>query len=316
MLNLRYNADIRTLLAVALYFIVLSISFILPWGNWWQITGLVIANCFMSFVCAVIIHNTIHCPMFKSKTANKIMQIVLSLTWGHPISAFVPGHNFSHHMHTNTEKDTINTNKLRFKINFFNQLLFAVMVIPDILASETKFIAKIKDKQTAWLKQYYLEFAIFLIASAALLIYDWQKFLLFFMLPHLYAVWGLVSVNFFQHDGTIESDPYNHSRNFVSRGFNALFFNNGFHGMHHMRPELHWSLLPEYHDKYLKPYNHPNLNQANLFSYLIKTCIWPAKRIDYLGNPLKLTPKHKEEHLWLNDLDLSKNKLHLGAVDN
>lgn len=316
MLNLRYNADIRTLLAVAVYFAVLTISFVLPFNNWWQTGALIAANCFLSFLCAVSIHNTVHSPMFKSRTMNRIMQVILSLTWGHPISAFVPGHNFSHHMHTNTEKDTINTNKLRFGINFFNQFFFAMKVVPDIMTSESKFIAKIKETHPTWYQQYMIEMAVFLITSGALLFLDWQKFLMFFMVPHLYAVWGLLGTNFFQHDGVDVSHPYNHSRNFVSKGFNAIFFNNGFHGMHHMRPDLHWSLLPEYHEKYLKPYIHPNLDQKNLFSYLVKTHIWPAKRIDYLGNPIKLTPKQKEEHLWLKDLDLTKNKLHLGAVDS
>src|SRR5260221_14739034 len=95
---LRYKADIRTLITVAIYFAVA----ITPWFLWeemsrFQVSLWVVANCLMSFICATIVHNTIHAPIFKSRQLNKIFQVVLSFTYGHSTSAYVPGHNFSHH---------------------------------------------------------------------------------------------------------------------------------------------------------------------------------------------------------------------------
>jgi hypothetical protein len=92
-------------------------------------------------------------------------------------------------------------------------------------------------------------------------------------------------VNFVQHDGCDEDHPYNHSRNFVGRWFNWLTFNNGFHGMHHVQPGLHWSLLAKAHAERLHPFIHPALEQRSLALYLLRTFILPGKRVKYTGEP-------------------------------
>ncbi len=55
-------------------------------------------------------------------------------------------------------------------------------------------------------------------------------FLVFVMLPHQYAAWGIMGINFVQHDGCDGEHPYNHSRNFKGAVVNWFTFNNGFHG--------------------------------------------------------------------------------------
>ena len=81
----------------------------------------------------------------------------------------------------------------------------------------------------------------------ALLISDWRRTLLFALFPWGVAMAALVSVNLLQHDGCDVDSELGHSRNFVSSFENWLFFNNGFHTMHHLSPGLHWSQLGEQH---------------------------------------------------------------------
>jgi hypothetical protein len=76
-----------------------------------------------------------------------------------------------------------------------------------------------------------------------------------------------------------------------------------------MKPNLHWSLYPSYHEKNLRPFVHPELDRNSLLTYLIRTHIYPAKRIDYLGNPLVLTPAVVDED-WVKDI-----KVHDHATD-
>ena len=108
-----------------------------------------------SFIGATVVHNTMHCRMFKERWANKLWQLLLTLTYGHPVSSYVPGHNLrymqpcsthtmwvllsmvclgmlmtspvcSHHMHTQLEDDLMRTSKVRFRWHFLNGLLFQV----------------------------------------------------------------------------------------------------------------------------------------------------------------------------------------------
>jgi fatty acid desaturase len=113
---------------------------------------------------------------------------------------------------------------------------------------------------------------------------------MFVWIPHLWANWGIVSINFIQHDGCDEAHPVNHSRTFIGPLINWLTFNNGYHTIHHMEPGLHWSLLPAEHAKRIRPSLHPNLEQTSMPVYLFKSFVWPARRLRYDGMPYLLPP--------------------------
>ncbi len=302
---LHYKADIRTLATVALYFVVAAASWIL-WDRLSSsvpaIIALVVANALLSFFCAVIVHNTIHRPIFKSRAWNRLMQVALTFTYGHPVSAYVPGHNFSHHKYTQREGDAIRTTKMAFRLNLLNQLLFLPLLSGDILKGEIRFAKKMRRENPRWFRQYLLEMASVMGVKIVLFVVNWKCALLFVILPHYYAAWGIVGTNYFQHDGCDENHPHNHSRNFSSPWLNWLLFNNGYHGAHHMRPDLHWSLLPEFHRTELKPHLHPNLDRVSLLAYLWEAHVYPGKRVDYLGRPI-LLPEKSPDADWVASVD-------------
>lgn len=312
---LKYKADIRTILFVFSYFLVAALSYIFYKDlAWYYNVGLVILNSVMSFLCACIVHNTIHCPMFKSRTLNRITQVMLSFSYGHPVSAYVPGHNLSHHKYTQSDMDSIRTTKARFKWNLLNQLFFFYIMSGDILKGEIRFTKKMFRERPVWFKQYLIESILLNVVRIALLIIDWKAFLLFVVIPHQYAAWGIVGTNYWQHEGTDENHEHNHTRNFTGKLLNYLSFNNGYHGIHHLKPGLHWSLLPEYHEKLIVPNLHPNLNQKSLLLYLWKSCIWPGKRLDYLGNPVVLPPAVEDKD-WVEQISITENNDALGAIN-
>ncbi|HLP51551.1 MAG TPA: fatty acid desaturase [Chitinophagales bacterium] len=304
---LRYTADVRTLLNVALYFAVaITPWFLWPNMNGWQIAFWVAINCLMSFICAVIVHNTIHVPIFKKRWMNKVFQVVLGFCYGHSTSAYVPGHNFSHHKYTQTPKDAIRTSKARFRINLLNQLFFFFIMSGDILKGEIRFAKKMYRERPEWFWQYALEMVLVIGGKVALAIFNWKCFLLFVAIPHQYAAWGIVGTNYFQHDGCDEEHPYNHSRNFTGGFLNWLLFNNGYHGAHHMKPNLHWSLYPEFHATKLRPFIHPSLDRESLLAYLVTTHIYPAKRVDYLGNAVVLPAPVADED-WVENVKVQEH---------
>jgi beta-carotene hydroxylase len=311
---LRFKADRRTLFTVFIYFAVA----IAPWFLWqhmatWQVVLWVAVNCFLSFSCAVIIHNTIHAPIFKSKQFNKLFQFVLSFTYGHSVSAYVPGHNFSHHKYTQHLEDAIRTTKMRYRINIFNQLFFFYALSGDIVKGEFAFAGRMRKERPEWFWQYALELGLVILSNIILLLINWKCALLFWIIPHQYAAWGIVGTNYFQHDGCDEDHPYNHTRNFSSKFLNFFLFNNGFHGAHHEKPNLHWSLLPEYHAKNIRPHIHPNLDRESLIKYLFEAHIYPGKRVDYLGNPVVLPPKTVDKD-WVAGVNIKEHKDDLAAV--
>ena len=296
---LRYSADRRTLLVIASYFVVLGVAFLQPL-SWTVALLLAPLLCLQSFICAVITHNTVHAPIFWSKTLNRVMQVALTLTYGHPVSAFVPGHNLSHHRYTQTQRDLMRTSKVNYRWNWLNQFLFAWTVGPSILTANFRFAGAVRARRPVWFRQLMIETSIYLGAMAIAFLVDWRKALVFVVLPHQYAAWGIMGINFIQHDGCDRKSQWNHSRNFTGKLVNWITFNNGFHGIHHMKPSLHWSLLREAHEAELSPHIHPNLEQANFPLYLFRAFVYPGRRVTFDDKPYTPPPVGEDEE-WIPD---------------
>jgi fatty acid desaturase len=295
---LRYRADLRTLSFVSIYFGLVAYEWIYAPKSLPLAIPLYILTCWFSFFGAVATHNTIHSPVFRSRTVNRVFQVVLTLTYGAPVSSFVPGHNLSHHKHTQQLRDVMRTTKTRHRWHLLNGVFFVLHVAGAIMKGESRYFKAMRVRNPAWARQMATEWIILHGAYLALLILDWKKFLLYVAIPHKYAAWGIVTMNMLQHDGCDAKSEYNHSRNFVGKLINWFTFNNGYHTIHHMEPGLHWSLLPAEHAQRVAPFIHPNLDQPSLLAYLWRTFFWPGKRVDYLGNPLVLPPAGEDEE-WI-----------------
>ncbi len=310
---LRYRADLRPLTFNAIYFALLAAGFVyVDLTNWAVSVPLFAALCLTSFMGAVQTHNAVHCPIFKSRRLNRLYQGVLTCTYGHPVSSLVPGHTLSHHKHTQSRKDVMRTTKARFRWNFLNGLLFLFIVAPSTMKADNDYMKAMRTRHPAWFRQMIFELVLLWGIQIALFVVDWQKALIFWFIPHIYAQWGLVGMNMLQHDGTDPEHPYNHSRNFVGRAVNWWAYNNGFHGVHHLHPGIHWSVLREKHEELVKPHLHPNLDQPSLLAYL-----WRAyglnQRLTFTGEPVVLPPKEEDiDEPWIPRPEETKDDL--GAV--
>lgn len=300
---LRFAADYRTLAFVGTYYVLVALALSAPLP-WWGAAGLCVVLCLLSFFCAVITHNTIHSPVFKNRTMNRLFQLVLTPTYGHPVSAFVPGHNLSHHKYLQTPKDRMRTDKMRFRWNLLNQLFFHLAVGPIITKDNFEYVGIMKTKRPSWYRQWrnemaYFVFFVVVTLVAAIALWDvWGglwRWVVFVILPHQYAAFGIMGINFIQHEGCDAGHKYNHSRNFTGKLVNWFTFNNGYHGIHHEHPGLHWSLAPAAHEKEMAPFIDPRLDQPSLFLYCWRAYIWPGKRLRYDGTPVVLGPLVPDE---------------------
>ncbi len=287
---LRESADIRTLAFVATYFVLVAVLWLSESLSLGVAVPLFLATCAFSWFCAVITHNTIHCAVFSNRTANRVFQVVLTLTYGHPVSSYVSGHNLSHHRYTQKDRDVMRTSKVRGSNNLLNVLLFFPTISGAIMKSDVAFARQMRLQRPRWFRQFTIEAGVLIAVTLTLFIIDWQKALLYWVVPHIWAAWGIITINYLQHDGCDEDSEYNHSRNFVGRIFGWWTFNNGFHTIHHMHPKLHWSKLREAHEREVAPHIHPNLDCPSIAGYAFRAFIRPGKRVQYDGSPIQLAP--------------------------
>lgn len=285
---LRFSADRRTLFLLTC-FGALSLTGWLVNPHGVAAAALCVLLCASSWICAIIAHNTVHSPVFKKRWMNRCFQVWLSLSYGFPVSEYVPGHNLSHHKFTQHAEDVMRTTKVNYRWNLLNFVLFFFHVGPGVTAGNYVYKQAMKQKLPQWNRQLLYEIIAVWGVKAVLLVLDWRRALLFYIVPHLFAVWGITTVNFLQHDGTDQEHPVNHSRNFMGRVFNWFTLNNGFHGIHHDHPGLHWSLLPAAHAEKFHPTIDPRLEQRSLALYMFSAFIYPGKRVTFDGKPLVVT---------------------------
>jgi fatty acid desaturase len=310
---LRYRADIKTLVFVAIYFGLVAVQWVIAPSDLRLAIPLFVLTCFFSFFGAVATHNTVHAPVFHQRWANRLFQCVLTLTYGHPVSAYVPGHNLSHHKHTQSRRDVMRTTKARFRWNLLNGMFFMSSVTRSIFIADMRYFKAMYRRNPVWFRQMILEAIVFVATMAALVMLDWKKFILYVLLPHNYAAWGIITMNYLQHDGCDERSEHNHSRNFVGKIVNWWTYNNGFHTIHHLHPGLHWSLAPAAHAAEVAPHIHPNLDQKNFLVYLWRTFGWPGKRVTYDGKPYA-PPAEGPDEEWIPGPKETPEDVSLGAV--
>ncbi len=78
---------------------------------------------------------------------NRVFQVVLTLTYGNPVSSYVPGHNLSHHKHTQSRRDVMRTTKTRHRWNLLNGLFFILHVAGPILKGDQRYFKRHVDAQ-------------------------------------------------------------------------------------------------------------------------------------------------------------------------
>jgi len=207
----------------------------------------ILSSSLICFSCCVINHNHMHCLIFSSPRANSIFNCIITLAKGHTATTIVVPHNLNHHFHSGTEEDWIATSHAGSGwglIRMFRYILSASRSMNHKRKLESAPQPTARQKKQLRVERFclYAFAGIFLLIAPA-------KTLLFIFIPWGIAVAILIGVNLLQHDGCDPNTPYLASRNFVGKLNNWLFFNNGYHTVHHLHPELHWSMLPGEHEK-------------------------------------------------------------------
>ena len=241
---LRYKADIKTII----YIIITCALFIIQW----QYTGMnpfiYIAYLFFSVSVAVITHNHNHVQIWKSKILNTLTDWWLTVFYGFPVFAWIPTHNKNHHKLNNRPGDYTITYRISEKNN-----LATLLTYPTISGFYQQKAIRVYLKELYRNKKsrFYLsitQYLILVIWIGIALLIDWEKAILYVIIPQQVSLFSVLIFNYVQHVHANEESEYNHSRNFT--GFlNFMLFNNGYHTIHHEIAGLHWSKTPEEHKK-------------------------------------------------------------------
>ena len=271
---------------------------------WW----LYAIELFLTLGVGVIHHNHTHLRMWRgrgSRWANRATDYGLTLLQGHPTFVFWPAHVANHHRYKHSERDLARTYRFGGDTNhlwgYLVHPLQAAWVLYPLFIS---WLRRLRLRWPGAFRYCMGQYVLWLSSWAALLALDWQKALLFVIIPQLHGLHWLLATNYLQHahaDGRrqapagsaprdTERSMLNYARNFEG-WVNPLLFNIGLHTAHHECPHAHWSELTALHNRTYRHRVHPALNEGGLLPYMARVFIggllWRPFRSQSLMPPME-----------------------------
>jgi fatty acid desaturase len=287
---LKHNADIKSLI----YILITTTLFITQWV-WIGVNPFTYTwYLFMSVAVSVMTHNHNHLPMWRSKKVNILTDWWLTVFYGFPIFAWIPTHNKNHHRFNNREGDDSITYRISEKNNFLT--LISYPTISGYYQQKAIF-GYLKDLKANNKEKYWLcisHYAVLFLWIGAALLIDWQKALLFVIIPQQVSLFSVLIFNYVQHVHANEESEWNHSRNFTGL-LNFFLFNNGYHTIHHHKAGLHWEKAAEAH-KEIEQNIDPILMERSFWWYIIRSYFLSIFIPKFRTNSMRLERIRKEEN--------------------
>jgi fatty acid desaturase len=247
----------------------------------------------MSVAVAVMTHNHNHLPMWGSKTLNILTDWWLTVFYGFPIFAWIPTHNKNHHRFNNRAGDDSITYRVSEKNNFLTLISYPTVSGYYQQKAIFEYLKEMKsnNKEKFWVCMS--QYAVLVLWVAAALLIDWQKALLFVIIPQQVSLFSVLIFNYVQHVHADEMSEWNHSRNYT--GFlNFLLFNNGYHTIHHHKAGLHWHKAPEAH-KEIEHNIDPILLERSFWWYIVRSYFLSIVIPKFRTKSMRLERIRKEE---------------------
>lgn len=244
--GLKYLADIHSLILIVIALFLIYFPQFYPINPYLIVPWILICSWFCT-KAALVNHNHQHCATFVYQPLNWILDLCITACIGYAACDICIPHNQNHHRYHGTSEDWMGvhiggtgygwTRLMRY-------MLKATFIMKKIQAKSPDVERSASLQRKLWAQRVFL----FLLIGF-LLWHNWLNFLLFMSIPCLIAYKRLMDYNHLMHDGCDLSSIETCTYNYVGKLENWLHLNVGFHTAHHMKPGLHWSLLPKFHDE-------------------------------------------------------------------
>lgn len=263
---LRYRADLRTLLFMAIITALLVVQWQLAAFNPW----LWALQMFMIVPVSVIAHNHNHVKVWKNRLLNRLTDYWITLFYGFPAFAWIPTHNRNHHVHANREGDYTRTWRYTEANNLITFLTYPTISGVHQQKAVGAFLFSYWRTDRKKFVFYASQIVLLVAFLVAAFLIDWRKALLYVFIPQQFTLFVVLLFNYLQHVHADEESEWNGSRNFTGWFLNAWLFNNGYHTVHHAKMQRHWSESKEAHAK-IEHLVDPSLNEKSMGWYIVRT---------------------------------------------
>jgi len=233
-------------LAVLLITILTAIDFVVyvSVDSVWLLLGYMLLMILPKGMVSAWNHHHQHVHTFRSTPLNRLLEVSYGLHTGMPTNMWVLHHVLGHHVnYLDQTKDE--SRWMRKDGTTMGEAEYGLVVG---LTSIPRAIG-VGRRHPKALRQFLI-FGGMTFALAGLLTYLRPLAGLFvFVLPMVIIVFYTSWVTYDHHVGLHTDDPFEGSFNIMNRWFNITTGNLGYHTAHHYKQGVHWSKLPELHER-------------------------------------------------------------------
>lgn len=241
---LRYVADRRpvtfTFAMLALHFVAF---FLAPTG--WAV-ALVLPFALASMFISPLNHHHQHFNTFHSTLLNRIYEVALSLQTGISPYAWVLHHNLGHHRNYLNQPPHDQPDESRWTRDDGSTMGRVEYTIHLVLNHQLDIYRVGQRHPRHWRAYLLMKIPIYAILALLFVLNPINAFLIF-VLPGFVALVHTSWATYEHHAGHHPTSHDDASVNRTDPVYNFLTCNLGYHTAHHMRPGVHWSLLPRIH---------------------------------------------------------------------
>lgn len=204
-------------------------------------------------------HHHQHVLTFNSDVLNRLLEQFYSLHTGVTTNLWVLHHNIGHHQHF-LDQPADPSRWKRDDGSTMGELEYAL-----VIAGTSYYRGFLVGKKfPKILRTHLLYTAITFMVVGALMLYRPIPGLFVFVLPMIGSLIFTAWVTYDHHAGLDTPDTFAASYNTIDPIFNRLSGNLGYHTAHHYKQGVHWSQLPELHEK-IKHKIPENLYRESMF---------------------------------------------------
>ena len=241
---LKYRADrIPTAYVITMFAVHVAIwATAGPWVAVASTVPLAIA----SFFIAPIHHHHQHLNVFRSPAANRVYDLALALQTGVAPYSWVLHHNLGHHAHYLQQRPHEQPDESTWTRASGAQMARLEYTL-YILIRHQWDIVRIGLKYPKVFRRFlWMKLPLYGLAGAAFWLQPWNTTFVF-LVPGLLALTHTIWATYEHHAGCETDEHVAASVNRINALYNRVTGNLGYHTAHHMRPGMHWSLLPKLH---------------------------------------------------------------------
>ncbi|MCK4674667.1 MAG: fatty acid desaturase [Gammaproteobacteria bacterium] len=251
----KYRADRIPVLIILLLFALDIVAYLAIDNIWLLLAYWLIMIIPKGIICAWNHHHQ-HTPTFKYASLNYLLEQIYALQTGATSKLWVLHHVLGHHHHYLDQT----TDESRWKDNN-GKIMGRTRYSLDVMLTAYYRAYQVGKRHPRPMKIFLIATAVTFLVATALFWYRPVPALFCFILPMISSLFFTAWVTYAHHAGLDVDNDFEASYNIMTPIYNLLTGNLGYHTAHHYKQGMHWSLLPELHEKI----------KDNIPAYLYKT---------------------------------------------